>query len=86
MIALRKALSEAQPFEHDAVEAALRSTAEQLGLKAGDLIHPVRIALTGQMVGPSVFDVVEAVGREKTVERLKRMEEFLEKQEAGNKQ
>jgi glutamyl-tRNA synthetase len=86
MIALRKALSQAQPFEHDTLEAALRSTAEQLDLKAGDLIHPTRIALTGQSVGPSVFSVVEAVGREKTVERLKRMEEFLEKQEAGNKQ
>jgi glutamyl-tRNA synthetase len=84
--ALRKAFSQAQPFEHDAVEAALRSTAEQLGLKAGDLIHPARIALTGQSVGPSVFSVVEAVGREKSVERLKRMEEFLEKQEATSKQ
>jgi glutamyl-tRNA synthetase len=85
MIALRKALSQAQPFEHDTLEAALRSTAEQLDLKAGDLIHPTRIALTGQSVGPSVFSVVEAVGREKTVERLKRMEEFLEKQGVGSK-
>jgi glutamyl-tRNA synthetase len=77
--ALAAAFSEASPFEEKTLEEALRVAAEKLGVKGGDLIHPMRIALTGQMVGPSAFAVVEAVGREKTLERLERMAKFLER-------
>ena len=56
-------------------EAALRETAEQAGVAAGKLIHPTRLALTGTTVGAPLFDVVELLGKETTLRRLKRFVE-----------
>jgi glutamyl-tRNA synthetase len=56
-------------------EAALRATAEAEGASAGKLIHPVRLALTGVTVGAPLFDVVELLGRD---ESLRRLRGFLE--------
>ncbi len=58
-------------FTHDLTEAALRSFAEEKGVKAGLLINAARTALTGQSVGPGLFDVVAVIGRERAVARLK---------------
>ncbi|MEP7339885.1 MAG: glutamate--tRNA ligase [Acidobacteriota bacterium] len=58
-------------FTHDSAEAALRAFAEEKGVKAGLFINAARTALTGQAVGPSLFEVVAAVGQKRTVERLK---------------
>ena len=59
-------------FTPEPLEAVLRELAEALGVKAGELIHPARVALTGQAVSPGIFDVVALLGRSKTVERLRR--------------
>ncbi|HYE76202.1 MAG TPA: glutamate--tRNA ligase family protein, partial [Blastocatellia bacterium] len=58
-------------FTHDSTEAALREFAEAKGVKSGLLINASRTALTGQSVGPGMFDVIVAIGQERTVERLK---------------
>jgi len=58
-------------FNHDSAEAALRALAEEKGVKAGLLINATRTALTGQSVGPSLFEVVVAIGQKRAVERLK---------------
>jgi glutamyl-tRNA synthetase len=58
-------------FTHDSTEALLRKFAEGKGVKAGLLINATRTALTGQAVGPGLFDVVAAVGKDRTVARLK---------------
>ncbi len=52
-------------------EAALRAAAETAGVSAGKLIHPVRLALTGVTVGAPLFDVVELLGRETSLRRLR---------------
>jgi glutamyl-tRNA synthetase len=52
-------------------ESALRALADELGLDAGDLIHPVRVALTGQTRSAGIFDVLELVGAPRAVARLK---------------
>lgn len=57
-------------FTHEATEAALRAFAEAKSVKAGLLINATRTALTGQAVGPSLFEVVVAVGQPRTVARL----------------
>ncbi|MGH9802744.1 MAG: glutamate--tRNA ligase, partial [Blastocatellia bacterium] len=57
-------------FNHDAVEAALRALAEEKTVKAGLLINAARTALTGQSVGPSLFELVLVVGQKRAVERL----------------
>jgi glutamyl-tRNA synthetase len=70
--ALADSLERVEPFSHDGTEAALRAFSEERGVKAGLLINAARTALTGQSVGPGMFDIMVTLGREKTVERLKR--------------
>jgi glutamyl-tRNA synthetase len=73
----RERLAAVEPFEPAAIETALRASAEAQGIKAAALIHATRIALTGQGVSPSLFDVAALVGRERSAARLARLEEFL---------
>ncbi len=63
-------LEESPEFTEDSVETTLRGFAEERGVKAGVLINGARVALTGQGVAPSLFAVMAAMGRERTVERL----------------
>ena len=58
------------PFDPPSLEAALRTVAEERGIKAGVLIHAARVAVTGQAVSPGIFEVLELVGRERVLERL----------------
>ncbi|HEX3282493.1 MAG TPA: glutamate--tRNA ligase [Pyrinomonadaceae bacterium] len=64
-------LEKLDPFNHDAAEAALRSFAEESGVKAGLLINGSRTMLTGQAVGPSMFEVFAILGQKRSVERLR---------------
>jgi glutamyl-tRNA synthetase len=64
----------AQPeFTESGIETALRQLAGERGVKAGLIINASRAALSGQAVGPSVFAVFTAVGRERAIERLRRV-------------
>jgi glutamyl-tRNA synthetase len=58
-----------------AAEAALRASAEEQGVSAGKLIHPVRLGLTGVTVGAPLFDVMELLGKETSLRRLRRFVE-----------
>jgi glutamyl-tRNA synthetase len=50
----------------------MRGLATEMGLKAGELIHPVRVALTGRRNSPGIFEVMALLGKEKVLERLRR--------------
>src|SRR2546428_1238155 len=69
--ALADRLEQVEPFTTAAVEAALRQFADEIGVKAGLLINASRTMLTGQAVGPSMFEVFEILGRKRSVERLR---------------
>jgi glutamyl-tRNA synthetase len=69
--ALAKKLSSVEPFNAETSEAALRAFADEVGVKAGLLINASRTMLTGQAVGPSMFEVFDALGAERSVERLR---------------
>ena len=58
-------------FDRESVEEKMRSLADRLGIEAGELIHPCRVALTGQKVSPDIFWVIVLLGKAKTVERLR---------------
>ena len=64
-------LDQVEPFTAANVEAALRVFAEESQQKAGLFINASRTMLTGQAVGPSMFDVFEIMGRERSVMRLR---------------
>ena len=53
-------------------EQVVRSTADKLGVQAGDLIHPCRVALTGQTRSAGIFEVMELVGAPRVLARLRR--------------
>jgi glutamyl-tRNA synthetase len=55
----------------ETVEAALRAFADETGVKAGLLINGSRTMLTGQSVGPSMFEIFEVLGRERSAQRLR---------------
>jgi glutamyl-tRNA synthetase len=76
VVALRDAF-ETVPFEEAALEQRLRALAEERGLKAGALIHATRIATTGRMVSPGLFEMLVLLGRERVRTRLARLAEFL---------
>lgn len=58
-------------FDVQGIEGAVRSLADELGIKAAKIIHPVRLAATGKTVGAGLFETVVLLGKEKTIERLK---------------
>lgn len=57
-------------FDHQGIEAAIRSLADELGVKAAKVIHPVRLAVTGKTAGAGLFETLALLGKEKTIERL----------------
>ncbi|MFB3851765.1 MAG: glutamate--tRNA ligase [Acidobacteriota bacterium] len=61
----------------DKIEQELRGFAEEKGLKAKDLIHPSRLFLVGKGESPSIFDLFYAMGKEKSLRRLKRGLNFI---------
>ena len=65
--AARDALSEAEPFTEESVEAALRGVVERLGLKPGKVFQPVRVAISGTTASPGIFESVALLGRDATL-------------------
>jgi glutamyl-tRNA synthetase len=57
-------------FKADVLQEALKATAKSLGVKPGLLVHPLRLAVTGSTVGPSLYHLLEIVGRDITLRRL----------------
>jgi len=58
-------------FDIANTENAVRSLADELGLKAAKIIHPARLAATGKTAGAGLFETLVLLGKEKTIERLK---------------
>lgn len=66
-------LAALDPLTREAAEATLRGLAQEAGVKAALLINASRVALTGQGVAPSLFDLIMTLGKTKVVERLRRL-------------
>ncbi|MEX1193970.1 MAG: glutamate--tRNA ligase [Dehalococcoidia bacterium] len=58
-------------WSHEALEAAIRTLADEMGVKAGDLFGVVRVAITGKTAAPPLFETMEVLGREVTLARLR---------------
>ncbi|MBI5129817.1 MAG: glutamate--tRNA ligase [Rhodopseudomonas palustris] len=67
---LRTALEDVSPWSAATAEAAMRTFAEQAGLKLGAVAQPLRVALTGRTTSPGIFDVLAVLGREECLSRL----------------
>lgn len=71
-----KVLKALEVFDLETAESAYRRLADELKVKAAELIHPTRLALTGRTVGPGLFDIIVLLGREECIKRLKRAVEY----------
>ena len=63
-------------FKHDQLDQALRAAAQELGLKAGQMFQPIRVAVCGRKNAPPLFETLEVLGKETT---LKRIEQAIQK-------
>src|SRR5215471_4547084 len=57
-------------FKHDPLDRALRTAAQELGVKAGQMFQPIRVAICGRKNAPPLFETLEVLGKEKTLVRI----------------
>ncbi len=57
-------------FKHDPLDHALRAAAQELGVKAGQMFQPIRVAVCGRKNAPGLFETLEVLGKEKTLARI----------------
>jgi glutamyl-tRNA synthetase len=65
------ALEALDSFDHTNLEAAFQQVVAELGLKLGKVAQPVRVALTGSTVSPGLFEIIDVLGKEVVLKRLK---------------
>jgi glutamyl-tRNA synthetase len=72
----KKVLAKAQSvlanieFKHDPLDHALRAAAQELGVKAGQMFQPIRVAVCGRKNAPPLFETLEVLGKETTLKRI----------------
>jgi glutamyl-tRNA synthetase len=64
-------------FQHDPLDHALRAAAQEMGLKAGQMFQPIRVAVCGRKNAPPLFETLQVLGRETTLLRIERAIERL---------
>lgn len=72
-------LGHVQPFDHAAVRAAIEGIAADAGWSLKDASQPIRVAITGRLVGLPLFESLELLGRERALQRIERAEDLLER-------
>ena len=76
--ALASAVEGVHPYDEPTVESAVRGLSAKLGIAAGKLIHPARVALTGKAVSPGIFEVMVMMGKAECASRLRRAASAVE--------
>ncbi len=77
---LRAELAGLSPFSSANIEPAMRKFAEANGRGIGEVIHPLRLALTGSTFSPSIFEVMELLGKGEVLSRIDNALRFIKKQ------
>lgn len=74
----RELLSAVEPFDAANLNSELRDLATKTGMKAGQLFTPIRVAVTGRRIAPPLFETLEVLGREKTLQRMERAADVMD--------
>jgi glutamyl-tRNA synthetase len=64
-------------FKHDPLDQTLRAAAQELGIKAGQMFQPIRVAVCGRKNAPPLFETLEVLGRETTLARVEQAQQKL---------
>ena len=66
----KEILSALPDFDETSLEQALRGLAAELGIRDGEVMMPIRAAISGRSATPGLFDTLSAIGRERSLERI----------------
>jgi glutamyl-tRNA synthetase len=69
--AAAETLAELEPFDAETIEQSLRELAERLELKPREAFQPIRVAVTGSKISPGLFESIELLGRDRSLDRLR---------------
>lgn len=83
LTALMEAFKELQDWTNDKIKETIESTAEKFELKMGKLAQPLRVAVTGSGISPSIDDTLRLLGQEKTLQRMQKGIEYIENRAAS---
>jgi glutamyl-tRNA synthetase len=67
-----RSLAETDPFNAAEIEQSLRALAERLELKPREAFQPIRVAVTGSKISPGLFESLELLGRDESLDRVRR--------------
>jgi glutamyl-tRNA synthetase len=74
---LIRTIDELEDFDEKRLEAIFHQLVEELGIKLGKIAQPVRVALTGSTVSPGLFEVIDVLGKEASLRRLRKALEWM---------
>jgi glutamyl-tRNA synthetase len=69
--ALLEKISQTEPFSHEVLNTMYHDQAAKTGIQIGDLVHPTRLAISGVSFGPGLFEMMEALGKETVIRRIR---------------
>ena len=72
LVALSDEFARIDKWTVEKIETSLKALAQKLGCKTGDLVHPARVAVSGRSVGPSLYHMLEVMGKERVLARFNR--------------
>jgi len=75
-------LNQLSVFNEKGLEKVFLTVMDATGLKLGKIAQPVRVALTGTTVSPGIFEIMEVLGKDKIVNRLRQAVDFIRTQAA----
>jgi glutamyl-tRNA synthetase len=70
--ALRDEFAKIDNWNLEQIESTLKALAQKLDCKTGDLVHPARIAVSGRAIGPSLYHMLEVMGKKRVLARFER--------------
>jgi glutamyl-tRNA synthetase len=74
---VEEVLKSREPFDADGTEEAVKTWIESKGYHLGNIMNAMRLALVGESKGPHIFDITEVLGKEKTINRIRKAIEIL---------
>ncbi len=70
-----------ETFDETSLEKAFQQVVEELGVKLGKVAQPVRVALTGVTVSPGIFEIIDVLGKDAVLKRLRKALEYINGQQ-----
>lgn len=77
LIGMTEKMEKLEPFNAKTSEELSRAYAKEKGIKTGAVFHPLRVAVSGKTTGPSLFDMLEVLGKEKVLKRIRQVVQKL---------